>query len=157
MVDDFIDTAITLAVVAMLVGFTVQYGITPMVKGFGGFETKLEKTALVNKGEVHPEEIPITVNDITLCLSVADEYTPKPNKLVFIKPDGTKVSFSGVIIEPGKPADILDLCYYGFRANRISTIAALKANWGLSNSTKVKITPKVGTDKLEYWEVEEDA
>lgn len=81
MSDDAFDFIGLMFVLVLFVPIMVIYSI-PLFKGdVGGFDTRIEKTALKTDGEIIPKKRQMTTDDVLLMLVIADRYTPLPAKL----------------------------------------------------------------------------
>lgn len=82
--DDMIDIVTTIVILAIFIPITFKLA-QPFYKGkLGGFGIQIEKTALKTKGELLPNEITFTPDDVILMLAIQDEYFPEP-KVIEIK------------------------------------------------------------------------
>lgn len=79
--DDAFDLIALVMVLAIFVPIMVMISI-PYFKGeVGGFNVKIEKTALETQAEIIPIQREIFSEDILLSLVVADRHTPPPQRV----------------------------------------------------------------------------
>lgn len=76
--DDMIDLATTIVILAIFIPIIFKLS-QPFYKGeLGGFGIQIEKTALKTQGELLPNKIKFTPDDVVLMLAVQDDYFPEP-------------------------------------------------------------------------------
>ncbi|GKX28637.1 hypothetical protein SH1V18_11170 [Vallitalea longa] len=87
--DDMIDIVTTIVILAIFIPITFKLA-QPFYKGeLGGFGIQIEKTALQTQGELLPNKITFTPDDVLLMLAVQDEYFPKPKVIEINDSDRT--------------------------------------------------------------------
>lgn len=78
--EDLADIVVTLGVIACFIPSFLTNCVTLTSDKIGGFETKLEKTALETYGSSNDLEQHLTGDDIVMSMAIADDYEPLPGK-----------------------------------------------------------------------------
>lgn len=81
-ITDILEIAGEIAVALVLLPIVMKFGVRPWM-AMGGFETKIEKTALETSATIEDDTLQITGADMYLSLAVSDGNQPEPNKVRF--------------------------------------------------------------------------
>lgn len=131
--EDIADSVVTLAVIGcFLPSFFINCATLTSGK-VGGFETKLEKTALETYGDSLDSEQHLTGDDIIMSMAIADDYEPQPRK--FNIHDSYSITF--------------DETFKGNRSKELTRIV----NYYKSNNHEQVITKVHNDEKLIEWKV----
>lgn len=87
-VSSILDIMIELAMALVALPFVMTMAIKPW-SGMGGFESKIEKTALETSATLEDDTITFTGADMYLSLAVSDSSQPQPNKIRFYSRNNT--------------------------------------------------------------------
>lgn len=84
--DDIFDIIIATVCVLISLPFFMKYAIDPW-NTFGGFNTEIEKTALVTQGTLDDNNFHLKGADAYLSIAISDKYQPNPQSMRFFKSD----------------------------------------------------------------------
>lgn len=82
--DDIFDIIIATVCILISIPFFMKYAINPW-NDFGGFNTEIEKTALVTQGTLEDNNFHLKGADAYLSLAISDKYQPNPQSVRFYK------------------------------------------------------------------------
>lgn len=128
--DDILDQAVMIMALALFLLIMMPHTIKMYHTDYGGFGTRIEKTALKTDKSLTPLTMEFCREDIILMISVTDEYEPAPRR----------INIDGYII------DVNDT----FLQNKIPTLIAVN-NKLANDGTKYSLSVVPGDTQAKEW------
>lgn len=128
--DDILDQAVMIMALALFLLVMMPHTIKMYHTDYGGFGTRIEKTALKTDKSLTPLTMEFCREDIILMISVTDEYEPAP----------CRINIDGYII------DVNDT----FLQNKIPTLIAVN-NKLANDGTKYSLSVVPGDTQAKEW------
>lgn len=128
--DDILDQMVMIMAISLFVVILMPHTLKMYHADYGGFGTRIEKTALKTDKSLTPITMVFNREDILLMLQVTDEYEPAPSR----------VNIDGYVVELDKT----------FLQNKIPTL--IEVNNKLANDgTCYELTVVPGVNEMKEW------